>query len=93
VVVDLPPTYGVVLRRDWYSMIDGYIMNDGSCMMLPDKDGSMIKVPREPRRLFSFKKKDNELMGDYIDVGIENYAIMGMEQIDDIENEYNDFAR
>jgi hypothetical protein len=33
-VVDLPLAYGVVLGRDWTSMIRGYIMNDGSCMML-----------------------------------------------------------
>jgi hypothetical protein len=46
-------------------------MNDGSCMMLPGKEGAMIKVPREPRKPFSFKKKDNELMEDYIDVGLE----------------------
>jgi hypothetical protein len=52
-------------------MIGGYIMNDGSCMMLPGKEGAMIKVPREPRKPFSFKKKDNELMEDYIDVELE----------------------
>jgi ribonuclease HI len=52
----------------------------------------MIKVPREPRRPFSFKKKDNELMEDYIDVGIGNYAILDMEQIDDIKNEDNYFV-
>jgi hypothetical protein len=74
IVVDLPPAYGVVLGRDWSSMIRGYIMNDGSCMMFPDKGGAMIKVPREPRRPFSFKKKDNELMEDYIDAGIKNYV-------------------
>jgi hypothetical protein len=51
-------------------MIEGYIMNYGSCMMFPDKDGPMIKVPRKPMRLFSFKKKDIELVEDYIDVGI-----------------------
>jgi hypothetical protein len=34
ILVDLPPAYGVVLGRDWSSMIEGYIMNDGSCMML-----------------------------------------------------------
>jgi hypothetical protein len=55
-VVDLPPTYGVVLGRDWYSMIGGYIINDGSFMMLPDKYGTIIKVPHEPRRSFSYKK-------------------------------------
>jgi hypothetical protein len=50
-------TYGVVLGRDWCSLIGGYIMNDGSCMMLPNKDGTMIKVPREHRKPISFKKK------------------------------------
>jgi hypothetical protein len=56
VVVDLPLAYGVVLGRDWSSMIGAYIMNDGSCMMLPDKEGAMIKVPCEPRRPFSVVK-------------------------------------
>jgi hypothetical protein len=60
-------------------------MNDGSCMMLPGKEGAMIKVPREPRKPFSFKKKDNELMEDYIDVGIGNYAILDMEHSEILE--------
>jgi hypothetical protein len=39
----------------------------------------MIKVPYEPNKSFSFKKKDNELMEDYIDVGIGNYDILHIE--------------
>jgi hypothetical protein len=78
-VVDLPPTYGVVLGSDWSSMIGGYIMNDGRCMMMPKKEGAMIKVPHESRKPFSFKMKDNELMEDYIDAGIINYVILDME--------------
>jgi len=55
-------------------------------MTLPYKDGIMIiKVPREPRRPFYFKKKDNKLMEDYIDAGIGNYAILDMRQFDDIK--------
>jgi hypothetical protein len=73
-------------------MIGGYIMNDGSCMMLPDKYGTMIKVPHEPRRPFSLKKKDNKHMEYYIDVGIGNYAILDMEHIDDIKSEDNYFV-
>jgi hypothetical protein len=46
-------------------MIDGYIMNEKSCMMILEKEGVMIKVPREPRKTFSFKK-ENELMEYYI---------------------------
>jgi hypothetical protein len=48
IVVDLPPAYGFVLGKYWTSMIGGYI-DDESCMMLPHKEGAMIKVPREPR--------------------------------------------
>jgi hypothetical protein len=59
-------------------MIGGYIMNDGSCMMLLDKDGTMLRVPREPKRSFSFKKKDNKLMEYYIYIGIRNYVILDM---------------
>jgi hypothetical protein len=93
ILVDLLVAYGIVMGRDWKSMIRGYIMNDGSCMMFPGKEGDMIKVPREPRKPFSFKNKYNELMEDYIDSRIGNYAILEMEhseileQVQDIENQ------
>jgi hypothetical protein len=54
VVVELPPTCGVVLGRDWSNMIVGYIINGGSCMMLADKYGAMIKVPRESQESVLF---------------------------------------
>jgi hypothetical protein len=76
-VVDLPLAYGVVLGRDWSALIGGYIMNDGSCMMLPNKYGTMLRVPREPRKPFSFKKKDNELMQGYVDVRYRELCHVG----------------
>jgi hypothetical protein len=85
IAVDLPPAYGVVLRREWTSMIGGYIMSDDSCMMLPGKEEAMIKVPPEPRKTFSFKKKDNELMEYYIDLGIGNSVILDMEHNENLE--------
>jgi hypothetical protein len=60
-------------------------MNDGSYMMLPGKEGAMIKVPREPRKPFSFNKKDNELMEDYTDIRIINYAILDIEKNGNLE--------
>ena len=45
----------------------------------------MIKVLCEPRKPFSFKKKDNELMKDYMDVGIGNYVILDMEHNEILE--------
>jgi hypothetical protein len=85
IVVELHPTYGVVLGRDWKSMIGGYIMNYESCMMIPGKEGVMIKVPCEPRKPFSFKKKEIELMEYYIDVEIGNYDILDMEHNEILE--------
>jgi hypothetical protein len=77
----MPPTYRIVLDMDWSSMIGGYIMNDGSCMMLPNKDGMMVRVPREVRKPLSFKKKENELMRSYLGAGIGNYVVFDSEQI------------
>jgi hypothetical protein len=85
IMVDLPPAYKILMGRDWTSMISGYIMNKGSCMIVPGKEGAMIKVPREPKKPFSFKKKDNELMEDHIYVGIGNYAILVMEHNEILE--------
>jgi hypothetical protein len=45
----------------------------------------MIKVPREPKKPFSFKKKDNELMEDYIDFRIKKYVILDIEQNNNLE--------
>jgi hypothetical protein len=53
----------------------------------------MIKVPREPRKPFSFKNKENELMEDYIDARIGNYTILdiehnaNLEQLQNMENQ------
>jgi hypothetical protein len=80
ILVDLPPAYGVVMGRDWFSLIRGYIMNDGSYMMLLNKDGTVVKVPRESRKSISFKKKDNELMQDYVDARIGNYVELDLKQ-------------
>jgi hypothetical protein len=57
IVVELPLTYEVVLGIYWSAMFGGYIMDDGSCIMLPKKDGTMMRVPHEPKKPFPFKKK------------------------------------
>jgi hypothetical protein len=57
----------------------------------------MIKVPCEPIKPFSFNKKDNELMEDYIDSSIGNYVILDienneiLEQLQDMENQEHRF--
>jgi len=50
-------------------------------MMLPNKYGTMVRAPREIRKPFYFKRKGNELMGNYIDVGMGNYVVFDSEQI------------
>jgi hypothetical protein len=69
------------LGRDRCSLIGGYIMNVGMCTMLPNKDGTMIKVPREHIKPISFKKKETEMKKNYVDAGIENYDVFNTEQI------------
>jgi hypothetical protein len=56
-------------------------MNDGICMMPPTKYETMIRVPQEHRNPLSFKKKENEVMLNYVDVVIGNYSILSIEQI------------
>jgi hypothetical protein len=70
-------------------------MNDESYMMLPNKYGTMIRVPPENRNLVSFKKKENEVMQHYVGVGIGNYVVFSTEQISlpkhDEENSFQGF--
>jgi len=62
-------------------------MDDGSCMMLSNKDGTMIKVPQENRNPISFKKKGNEVMKNYVDAGIGNYVVFSTEQINPLKQD------
>jgi hypothetical protein len=56
-------------------------VNDGSYMMLPNKYGTMIRVPREHRKSISFKKKETKMMQEYVNVGIGNYVVFSTEQL------------
>jgi hypothetical protein len=64
-------------------------MNDGSCMMLSNKYGGLTKVPHENINPLLFKKKEIEVVVDYINVGHGNYTILCE---DDINIEDNDQA-
>jgi hypothetical protein len=70
-------------------MIGGYMINVVSCMMFLEKERAMINVPREHKRQFSFKNKDNELMEDYIHASIMKFVILDMEKIEEIKREDN----
>jgi hypothetical protein len=62
-------------------MIGCYIINDGNCMMFIHKYGTMVRVPKEVGKLVSVKKKENELMRNYLDVGMGNYDVFDSEQL------------
>jgi hypothetical protein len=65
-------------------MIRGYMMNDGSHMMFPHKNGTMVKYPREVRKHVSFRIKENESMRNYLDVGMGNCVVFESEQFRNI---------
>ena len=51
-------------------------MNDGRCMMLRHKDGSLIRVPREKTNLVCFQRTKEHGMDNFIDMGLGNYSIL-----------------
>jgi hypothetical protein len=81
IVVYLPLAYGVVIGRDLCSMIGGYIMNCVISIIFPHKNGTMVRAPREVSKSVSFKKKENELMRNYLDAGMGNYVIFYLQQL------------
>lgn len=54
IVVDLPPTYSLVLGHERSYLLSAYPMNDGSCIILPNKDGSLIRVLHETKNHVCF---------------------------------------
>jgi hypothetical protein len=62
-------------------------MNDGSCMMFPNKYRTMARVPRKSINPLSFIEKENELMENYIDAEIENIAILSPKQFNPPKND------
>jgi hypothetical protein len=62
-------------------MVGGYIMNDRSCMMFPNKYGTMVRVPREIRKHFSFRRKENELMRNYLNARMGKHVVFDLKQI------------
>ena len=48
VVINLPPVYGMLLSRKWVAGLGGYLMIDLSYACIPNSDGNLIRIHREP---------------------------------------------
>ena len=48
VVIDLPPVYGMLLSRKWDASLGGYLMMDLSYACIPNSNGNLIRICREP---------------------------------------------
>ena len=60
IVVDLiPSAFSLVLGHEWSYSLGGHIMNDGSCMMLSNKDGNFTKVPCEEKKHVCYQRKED----------------------------------
>ena len=51
-------------------------MNDGICMMLPNKDGSIIRFPHEAKNIVCFEGKEYYEMDNFLDMGLGNYVVL-----------------
>jgi hypothetical protein len=91
IVVDLHVVYGVVIGREWCFPLGGYIMNCGSCMVFPNKDGGFTRVPHKNKNPLLFKKKEMEVVLVYIDVGHGNYTILCEDNINIEDNDQAPF--
>lgn len=80
IVVYLPLAYGIVLRQEWTFPLGGYIMNDGTCMMIPNKNGEFTRIQREPKKPIFFEMKDNDGFEDFLDFGLRSYVVLEEEE-------------
>ena len=57
VVPDIPDGYGLILNRDWSTMLKGYFASDWSHLWLPNKGvPNRIKILREPYMKYTITK-------------------------------------
>ena len=48
-VVDMPESYVLILSRDWFAKLNGYVATDWSHMWLPyNNSQNQVKLMREP---------------------------------------------
>ena len=51
-------------------------MNDGSCMMVPNKCKEFTRIPREPKNPVFFEIKDNDGFENFLEFGLGSYTIL-----------------
>ena len=76
VMVDLPPAYGLVLGRELNFPLGGNIINDGSCMMVPNKCREFTRIPREQKNPIFFEIKDKNGFENFLDFGLGSYIVL-----------------
>ena len=51
-------------------------MNNGSCMMLTNKDSSLTRIPCETKKYIYFERKEEHGMDNFLDMGLGNYVFL-----------------
>ena len=71
-VADIPDEYGIILNRDWSSMLKGYFASDWSHLWLPLKGTpNRIKILREPHMKHTVTKLGEG--NEFVDSVLGNY--------------------
>ena len=47
-MIDLPPVYGMLLSRKWAVGLGGYLMMDLYYACIPNSNGNLIRICRDP---------------------------------------------
>lgn len=61
VVVDLPPSYGMLLSRKFSSSLSGTIQMDLSFASIPNPEGRLVRIMREPKKPFHVEKATRQV--------------------------------
>ena len=72
VVIDLPLAYGMLLSRKWAAGLGGYLMMDLSYLCVPNSDGALIRINREPCYEKHLETFEEGIKNTYVDELLNN---------------------
>ena len=98
-VVDIPETYGSILRRDWSMKLNGYFATDWSHIWLPYQNvQNQIKILREPHMKHNLTQLEGKnepvnfsssVLGNYfLELEPGNYQAKQVSQESDMQSDF-----
>lgn len=75
-MVDLPPSYSLILGREWSYPLSGYLLDYGSYIMLQIKHGGLTRIPHVRKKYVWFSRKAEQGLKNFLNMGLGNYVVL-----------------